>query len=210
MRRRNPPALPPAGTAGNTPHTVQSSSAAFLSNAAPPRSAAAAHAARVPGFPPSASRSGSDPPPYPPRQGSAAAGPAGTNNLKLIHCSKEDQALIDKYKPYIYGTHQQIGEFFNLIPWASGISGDEQRKKILEELKYLDENNLINGVKIDDVDGKLIYYTLEKRKTVYNQETVHCPNCGALNDVEITGKVRCAYCKSIVMGSAAKEEIEES
>lgn len=133
-----------------------------------------------------------------------------TNNLKLIHCSKEDQELIDKYKPYIYGTHQQIGEFFNLIPWASGISGDEQKKKILEELKYLDENNLINGVKIDDVDGKLIYYTLEKRKTVYNQETVHCPNCGALNDVEITGKVRCAYCKSIVMGSAAKEEIEES
>ena len=133
-----------------------------------------------------------------------------TNNLKLIHCSLEDQALIDKYKPYIYGTHTQVNDFFSLVPWEPGLSEEEQKKKILEEIKYLDKKGLINGVKVDDVDGRIIYYSLEKRKTVYNRETVHCPNCGALNDVEITGKTRCSYCKSIIIGSAFKEVNEES
>ena len=133
-----------------------------------------------------------------------------TNNLKLIPCSAEDQALIDKYKPYIYGTHTQIEEFVNLLPNPEGLSVEEHKKKVLEEIKYLDDKDLINGVKVDDIDGRIIYYSIEKRKAVYNKETVHCPNCGALNDVEITGKTRCDYCKGIVMGSAFEEVNIES
>ncbi|MBR2679097.1 MAG: hypothetical protein IKE63_06735 [Bacilli bacterium] len=133
-----------------------------------------------------------------------------TNNLKLIQCSDEEQALIDKYKPYIYGTHTQIEEFVNLLPNPEGLGVEEHKRKVLEEIKYLDQKDLINGIKIDDIDGRIIYYTLEKRKAVYNKETVHCPNCGALNDVEIAGKTRCDYCKGIVIGSEFKEANEES
>lgn len=124
-----------------------------------------------------------------------------TNNMKLITCSPEDQLLIDKFKPYIYGTHTQISEFVNLVPNPERLNIEEHKKKLLDELIYLDKKGLVNGVKIDDIDGEIIYYALEKRKTVKDRETVHCPNCGALNDVELTGKVRCSYCNSIVMGS---------
>ena len=133
-----------------------------------------------------------------------------TNNLKLIPCSEEDQALIDKYRPYIYGTHTQIEEFVNLLPNPDALSVEDHMKKVLEEIKYLDDKDLINGVKVDDIDGRIIYYSIEKKKAVYNKETVHCPNCGALNDVEIAGKTRCDYCKGIVMGSAFKDVDEES
>lgn len=124
-----------------------------------------------------------------------------TVNMKLMPCSLEDQKLLDKYKPYIYGTHTQIDEFVNLMPNPECLSINDLKNKALEELTYLDKKNLLNGIMLDDIDGEIIYYTLEKRKTVRNRETVHCPNCGALNDVELTGKVRCSYCDSIVMGS---------
>ena len=128
-----------------------------------------------------------------------------TNNLKLISCSEEEQKLIDKYKPYIYGSHTQISDFASQLPNPNNLNAEELRKKALEELIYLNKKNLINGIKIDDIDGIITYYTLEKRKTVNNMETVHCKNCGALNDVEITGKTRCSYCKSIVIGSGCSE-----
>lgn len=133
-----------------------------------------------------------------------------TNNLVLIKCSEEDQKLIDKYKPYIYGSHTQIADFAALLPNPDNLEIDDLRKKALEEIKYLNNNNLINGIKIDDIDGIITYYTLEKRKNVNNMETVHCKNCGALNDVEVTGKTRCGYCKSIVIGSHCHEVNQES
>ena len=129
-----------------------------------------------------------------------------TNNLILIKCSEEDQKLIDKYKPYIYGSHTQIVEFAHLLPNPDNLKPEALRKKALEELIYLNKKNLINGIKIDDIDGIITYYTLEKRKNVNNMETVHCKNCGALNDVEITGKTRCGYCKSIVIGSDCSKD----
>ena len=128
-----------------------------------------------------------------------------TTNMKLLPCSEEDQKLLDKFKPYIYGSHTQIVDFVNFVPNPDGLTMDELKKKLLEELIYLDKKSLINGVKINDIDGEIIYYTLEKRKTVKDMETIHCPNCGALNDVDITGKVRCAYCNSIVRGSKSDE-----
>ncbi len=124
-----------------------------------------------------------------------------TNNMKLFPCSEEDQKLLDKFKPFIYGSHTQIAEFVNLIPNPKLIPMEQYKKVLLDELLYLDKKGLLNGVKIDDIDGEIIYYTLEKIKVVKNMETIHCPNCGALNDVEITGKVRCSYCNSIVVGS---------
>ena len=72
---------------------------------------------------------------------------------------------------------------------------------MLEELNYLDNKGLLNGLIIDDVDRTITYYTIEKKKTNRGYESVHCSNCGALCDVQVDGKARCNYCNSIVKGS---------
>ena len=130
-----------------------------------------------------------------------------TNNFKLLPCSLEDQKLLDKYKPYIYGSHLQINEIANLIPNKGYKNINELREEVYNELNYLDDKGLINGIKIDDVDRVIIYYTIEKRKNVSSYESIHCPNCGAINDVLVNGKVRCGYCKTIVKGSEYEENI---
>ena len=64
-----------------------------------------------------------------------------TVNMKLMHCSLEDQKLLDKYKPYIYGTHTQIDEFVNLMPNPECLSINDLKNKALEELIYLDKKS---------------------------------------------------------------------
>ena len=130
-----------------------------------------------------------------------------TNNFKLLPCSREDQKLLDKYKPFIYGSHLQINEIANLISNKGYKNIKELRDEVYNELKCLDDKGLINGIKIDDIDRKIIYYTIEKRKDNSGYESSHCPNCGAINDVEINGKVRCGYCKTIIKGSKYEENI---
>ena len=76
-------------------------------------------------------------------------------------------------------------------------------KTVINELSYLDDKYLINGLNIDKVDNKIIYYTLEKHKKEKDYISINCNNCGALNDVPRNGKSRCIYCKSIV---ESKEE----
>ena len=125
-------------------------------------------------------------------------------NDEILKCNKEDQALIDKYKPYIYHSHLQINEIASVIPNKRYEGIEALREQVYKDLTYLDKKNLLNGIKIDTIDRKLIYYTIEKRKQPEGYETVHCPNCGALNDVEVNGKVRCDYCKTIIKGSAVE------
>jgi len=130
-----------------------------------------------------------------------------TNNFVLLPCSEEDQRLLDKYKPYIYGSHLQVKEIANLVSNKGYKDIQELENEVFEELLYLDKKGLINGIKIDDVDRKIIYYTIEKRKIDSNYESIHCDNCGAINDVEVNGKVRCGYCNSIIKGSKYEENI---
>lgn len=130
-----------------------------------------------------------------------------TSNLKLLPCGVEDQKLLDKYKPYIYRSHLQVNEIANLVSNKGYKNIHELRDEVYNELNYLDDKGLLNGIKIDDVDRKIIYYTLEKKKSVSNYESVHCPNCGAINDLEVSGKVRCGYCKTIIKGSEYEENI---
>ena len=121
------------------------------------------------------------------------------NNI-LLPCTEEDQALLEKYSPFIYGAHIQIDDMITRMPGVCGKNMHEVRKQIFEDLKYLNSKNLLNGIKFDEIDGSIIYYTVEKRKTYRNVETVHCPNCGALNDVDINEKSRCGYCSTIIVG----------
>ena len=75
---------------------------------------------------------------------------------------------------------------------------DELKEQILNELDYLDKKNLINGLNIDRIDKKIIYYTIEKHKNEKDFISIDCENCGALNDVPRKGKTRCEYCDTII------------
>ena len=121
------------------------------------------------------------------------------NNL-LVPCSDEDQKLIEKYQVYIYNSHLQINEIAGVISNPNRLSPKELYDTIFKELNYLDEKGLLNGLKIDDVDGTITYYSIEKRKNNSDLRTVHCSNCGALNDVQSDGKGRCLYCNNIIVG----------
>lgn len=113
-------------------------------------------------------------------------------------CSKEDRLLIKKYAPYIYSKHYQIDEIAVKLPEATLANIEEMKEKVLNELDYLDKKNLINGLNIDRVDKKIIYYTIEKHKKEKDYVSVNCKNCGALNDIPRLGKTRCEYCETIM------------
>ena len=126
-----------------------------------------------------------------------------TTNHLLVPCSQSDQLLLDRYKPYIYHSHLQVDEIAAQISNPNQLSIIDLRNQVFHELNYLDNKSLLNGVLIDDVDRTITYYTIEKKKEVKGLVTSHCPNCGALNDVQIGGKARCTYCGTIIVG---KEE----
>ena len=130
------------------------------------------------------------------------------DNNKIIICSEEDLKLVEKYKPYIYGTHASLDEIVSLVP---GVSADlkEKKKEVIEELKYLINNNIVNGVKFNEVDEKLVYYSVYKHSKEKDYLTISCPKCGALNDVNYNNKARCKYCNTIVEATKSLQEIKK-
>ena len=129
-----------------------------------------------------------------------------TVNKVLIPCNNDDQKLLEIYKPFVYGSHLQIDDIANVLPNKDYLDIKTMRKKVYDDIKYLYDKDLINGIKLDEIDKKIIYYTIEKRKKNEGYETVHCPNCGALVDVEITSKARCSYCGTIVLGTGVDND----
>lgn len=121
-----------------------------------------------------------------------------TISREIKKCSPEDKKLIKKYSPYIYGNHYQIDEIARKLPNSRVDNLSEIEDQVLKELDYLDKKNLINGINIDRVDKKIIYYTIEKHKKEMDYISLNCKNCGALNDVPKKGKARCEYCETIV------------
>ncbi len=121
-----------------------------------------------------------------------------TVHHQLLECSEDDQKLLKRYTPFIYHSHLQIDE---MIPQMATLNVYDLKDKIFQDLKHLDSKGLLNGVKIDDVNRRIIYYSLEKRKADPQYESIHCPNCGALNDVNVFGNAKCGYCGFILSGS---------
>lgn len=113
-------------------------------------------------------------------------------------CSKEDLVLLKKYKPFIYGKeHLQINEIAARMSKTTIRNLKEREKEVIKDLKYLYDKDLINGIILDEVDGKITYYTVEKRRKK-DTVSIDCENCGALNDVTRGGKTRCGYCGLII------------
>ena len=116
----------------------------------------------------------------------------------VLPCTKEDLILLKIYKKYVNNHHLQVDEIAARLPGTTIENLKEVSDKVLKDLMYLEKKDLINGIKINEVDKEIIYYDLEKKKKRYDIVTVSCPNCGALNDLNKGNKVRCEYCQSIV------------
>lgn len=113
-------------------------------------------------------------------------------------CSSEDRNLINKYSPYIYTKKYQLDEIVDSMPNTTIENRGVIRKQILEDLIYLDKKDLLNGINIDTVDERLIYYEEEQMKKKKTFSSIECPSCGALNDIPKKGKSRCEYCNRIL------------
>ena len=122
-------------------------------------------------------------------------------NHIIRECSKEDQELLNKYKPFIYSEHLQIDEIAARDTTATTATLGQIKEKTKNDIKHLLELDLLNGVKYNEVDNVLTYYSVEKHNKAKDLITVECDKCGALNDVERTGKVKCVYCTNILEGA---------
>ncbi len=116
---------------------------------------------------------------------------------ELVECTPEDLKLIKKYTPFIYYNHFTLDEITTKKRKSSTQNYYKLRDAIFNELKYLVDNDLVNGIMLNEVDKEIIYYSLEKIKK-RDLVTITCPNCGALNDVNRGDKKRCEYCKTIL------------
>lgn len=121
-----------------------------------------------------------------------------TKNGIINDWSEEDEELLKKYQGFIYGTHRQIKEIATKMPGAEIKNLDAVEEKAFQDLCYLDDKHLLNGINIHRVNRKIIYYTIEKHKKEKNYITMNYPNCGAIKDVDHHGKTRCDYYKTII------------
>ena len=128
------------------------------------------------------------------------------DNFKINHYTKklyiltpEDEKLLEKYNSFLYGSHPQIDVIAKSFAVQENKSVEEEKEIIFNELKYLDDRKLLNGITFNEVDKKLVYFDVKNKKSS-NLITVHCPNCGALNDISIGDKERCIYCNTIIVG----------
>jgi DNA-binding Lrp family transcriptional regulator len=116
---------------------------------------------------------------------------------ELIECTPDDLKLIKKYTPFIYNNNFTLDEITIKKRRSTTQNYNKLRDNIFKELKYLVDNDLVNGIRLNEVDKEIIYYTLEKQKK-RDLVTITCPNCGALNDINRGDKKRCEYCKTIL------------
>ncbi len=114
-------------------------------------------------------------------------------------CSEEDQKLLKKYQKSIYRFHRSIEEMAEALSMTP--------EQVFSELEYLDNKKLLNGIILDKVDKRIIYYTVEKHLKEKYLVTVSCENCGALNDVKVGSKVRCEYCDTIIQDKTIENAV---
>ena len=118
------------------------------------------------------------------------------NTKEIYNCSKDDNELLEKYSPFIYNSHLQIPEMLPLLKGKEKKSESELREEIIKEIDYLDKKMLLNGIRFNKEDEKIIYYSVEKRKIEkVGIEIVVCPNCGAVSYKKVeTPEINCDFC----------------
>lgn len=120
-------------------------------------------------------------------------------NGLVLPCEKSDIILLNRYKNYLYKNNFQIEEMVMNLPNCTLENKDNLMDKVYKDIVYLYKKGLLTGIKINEIDKKILYYDVEKEKAKkLGKITIHCPNCGALNDIDSGSKVRCGYCKTII------------
>ena len=115
---------------------------------------------------------------------------------EITNCTKEDSKLLEKYSPFIYNSHLQINEMIPLLKNKEKLDEDDLKEEIMKELIYLDRKMLLNGIRFNKIDEKIIYYSVEKKKIEkVGIEIVICPNCGSVTYKKLEDEnVNCDYC----------------
>lgn len=120
------------------------------------------------------------------------------NSKTVKKCSLEDEKLLQKYCGFIYNQHLQIDEITLKLPSTTNKNFHQEKEKVYQEILYLYDKYLLNGIKLNKVDRYISYYTIDKKRQRLDITTIKCPNCGANNDLKRYTKVRCEYCNSII------------
>ena len=118
-------------------------------------------------------------------------------NKVLKKCDEYDQKILEKYYVMLYINHYQINEMAIRVPNLYNKSLSVVQDGIFNDIKYLYDKCIINGIKLDEENKRIIYYTVEKHKKALLYATINCSKCGALVDVSRGGNGRCSYCGSI-------------
>lgn len=84
------------------------------------------------------------------------------------------------------------------MPGATLKNIDKYNEEVFNDIKNLYEKDLINGIKLNEVDKEILYYKVEKQKKEKDYISIRCKNCGAMNDVNRGSKTRCEYCDTII------------
>ena len=115
---------------------------------------------------------------------------------EIKKCSESDLKLINKYYEMVYQKHYKLYEMKKAL--------GESEEDIYNELKYLSDISLLNGINFDSNTHEILYYSLEKKKLAEKFVTLNCPSCGALVDIPKFSQARCSYCNTIVEDTYSK------
>ena len=115
---------------------------------------------------------------------------------EIYNCTIEDSQLLEKYSPFIYNSHLQINEMIPLLKNKEKKDESDLKREIVYELSYLDKKMLLNGIRFNRSEEKIIYYSVEKKKIEkVGIEIVVCPNCGAVTYKKMEDdSINCDYC----------------
>ena len=114
-------------------------------------------------------------------------------------CTDEELAALKKYERFLYGRHCQVDSI--------AIETNQSEEKVWQDLEYLDNKKLINGIILNQVDKQIVYYSIEKRLKAKDYISINCPNCGRLVDIQRGSKGRCPCCDSIIEDNILEKAI---
>ena len=127
-------------------------------------------------------------------------------NRCLSELTLKDQEILSKYVDYIYKNHYSVAEISQKLPNYHNKPLLIIQEDVYKDIKYLYERSIINGIKLNEENNEIIYYSIEKHNKSINYKTVNCSNCGVVVDVARGGNGRCEYCGSINTDSEQLED----
>lgn len=109
-------------------------------------------------------------------------------------CTETEYKLLDKYVGYIYNDKLQIDQIAEQIRRTSTDDLYIIKSQIKKDIKYLISKELVDGIKYDEKEDKIIRHSLKNSNLISEK----CPSCGAVNDVKEGRKSHCKYCNAII------------